>query len=438
MTVANFSYLVKLLNPYLPDAIGKSVEETTRLLLQHATNGKIKKYSPASLNNFAVHGLSRSAAKEVLGFIDKENSPLIDYFDEIGDDQLTLIARSLKNDGVSKNVYRGIVPAFINKCFVTDLKKTSNRKNRKKQKKPTTCSGHGHNDISLTIRDEGNVFEKTFNPIREVKLPLRSSKVRSFALLPVKGVYSHKNLISLLRKNLARYVFSRKNRNECDDLEELTAEATTELREFTRKCDPQTLLGELLVYIFLEHCEKAPKILTRAEFYQKYGTVDKKSVFLGKDDAGWQLIIGTPNLSATLDQAILTTLKDCEKLRNKSDFGGGPYVAEQLQDSFLEDSYYPEQINKIEAIVFPSLERKSLGVQVDSYGIFLGYQVDDFGNDEERVNKELTVDAERATEMISNFVTSHGMDRHPIYVYLLPFKNPEYESSQIIDKLVGR
>lgn len=87
--------------------------------------------------------------------------------------------------------------------------------------------------------------------------------------------------------------------------------------------------------------------------------------------------------------------------------------------------------------MFPPSSRKSLGVQVDSYGIFLGYQVDDFGNDEERVNKALTADAGRATEMISNFVTSHCMDRHPIYVYLLPFKNLEYESSQIIDKLVG-
>ncbi|MFY0930600.1 hypothetical protein [Lactobacillus paragasseri] len=46
-------------------------------------------------------------------------------------------------------------------------------------------------------------------------------------------------------------------------------------------------------------------------------------------------------------------------------------MAKQLQDSFLEDSFYPKQIKKIEAIMFPPSSRKSLGVQVDSYGIFL-------------------------------------------------------------------
>src|SRR5699024_8169531 len=160
---------------------------------------------------------------------------------------------------------------------------------------------------------------------------------------------------------------------------------------------------------------------------------DKKSVFLGKNNENWQLIVGTPKLSTTLDQAILATLEECEKLKNQNEFGGGPYVAEKLQSSFLDDSYYPKQIKKIESIMFPSLRRKSLGVQVDSYGIFLGYQVDDFENDEEILKQSLTQDADRVVKMINNFVTNHDMQRHPIYVYLLPFKNPKYESGQIID-----
>ena len=53
------------------------------------------------------------------------------------------------------------------------------------QKKPTISSGHDDkNDISLTVREEGRIFEKTFNPIKEIKLPLQSSRMRAFALLP--------------------------------------------------------------------------------------------------------------------------------------------------------------------------------------------------------------------------------------------------------------
>ena len=430
-----FRTLIDSLRIAMSGEDSSSIEASVRVVLDKYTGKWEKPYSTQNLKRLYYHGLNKNAAKKIKDAGIDEDS-LKKYIDDFSDEDKEIIAKKIQatndNDPLMK------IDQISYYC-VNWLSRLVEEARNGQQKKPTISSGHDDkNDISLTVREEGRIFEKTFNPIKEIKLPLQSSRMRAFALLPVKGIYSHKNLISLLRKNLARYVFSRKNRNECDDLEELTAEATTELREFVRKCNPQTLLGELLVYIFLEHCEKAPKILTRAEFYQKYGTIDKKSVFLGKDDTGWQLIIGTPNLNATLDQAILATLKDCERLKNQSDFGGGPYVAKQLQDSFLEDSFYPKQINKIEAIMFPPSNRKNLGVQVDSYGIFLGYQVDDFGNDEERVNKTLTADAGRATEMISNFVTSHGMDRHPIYVYLLPLKNPEYESSQIIDKLVGR
>ena len=133
--IANFAYIVNLLNPYLPDAKGRSVEETTRLLLNHATNNQIKDYSNASVNNFAVNGLTRRVAKSVLGYINKEKSPLSGYLSQIGDDQLTLIASKIKNDGISKDVYRGVVPSYIERWFIEDLERTANRKNKRKQKK---------------------------------------------------------------------------------------------------------------------------------------------------------------------------------------------------------------------------------------------------------------------------------------------------------------
>lgn len=40
--------------------------------------------------------------------------------------------------------------------------------------------------------------------------------------------------------------------------------------------------------------------------------------------------------------------------------------------------------------------------------------------------------------MISDSISGYGLGNHPIYVYLLPFKNLKCESDRIIDKLVGR
>lgn len=429
-----FRTLIDSLRIAISEEDSSSIETSVRIVLDKYTGEWKKPYSTQNLKRLYYHGLNKNAAKKIKDAGIKEDS-LKRYIDDFSDEDKERIAKKIQATNNSAQLMKIDQIAYY--C-VNWLSRLVEEAINGQQKKPTISSGHDDkNDISLTIREEGRIFEKTFNFIKEIELPLHSSRMRAFALLPVKGVYSHKNLISLLRKNLARYVFSRKNRNECDDLEELTAEATTELREFVRKCNPQILLGELLIYIFLEHCEKAPKIFTRAEFFQKYGSIDKKSVFLGKNNENWQLIVGTPKLSTTLDQAILATLEECEKLKNQNEFGGGPYVAEKLQSSFLDDSYYPKQIKKIESIMFPSLRRKSLGVQVDSYGIFLGYQVDDFENDEEILKQSLTQDADRVVKMINNFVTNHDMQRHPIYVYLLPFKNPKYESGQIIDKLVG-
>lgn len=434
---ANFIYLIDLVNPYLPDAMNTSKEETVRLIITHASNGQ---YNPmpasSTLNGFAATGISRSAAKKILKFIDKETSSLEEYFRKIGADQLTMIANKLKNDSISTDVYRGKVPALLAKLFYDEFEKVSNRKNKRKQKKPTEDSGPGTTtNIELTIKDEKGIFDEALSQIKEIELPYQSSGVKAFALLPVNGIYSHKKLISLLRKNLARYIFSRRSRAESDDLEELTAEATTELRNFLRECNPQTLLGELLTYIFLEHCEKAPKIFTKAEFYQKYKSIKQRSVFFRETNSGWQLIIGASNLNETLDVAIEGALRECEDLKNESDFGGGPYSTQIFQGDILDASFTPEQIRALESIVFPSSNKDGSIIKIDSYGIFLGYQIDDTQDD---LEKQLKSDAERAVETINNSISNYGLDKHPIYMYLLPFKKLAYESNQIIDKLVGK
>lgn len=436
---ADFVYLVNVVNPYLPDASNTSKEETVRLIISHATNGKYNPMpSPSSLNEYASNGISRTAARELLRLINKEETSLEEYFSKIGADQLTLIAKKLKNDKVSTDVYRGKVPALLDKLFMLELEEAASRKNKKKQKKPTMNSEPNKaEEIGLTIKDEKGIFDETFNQIKEIKLSYKNSGMRAFALLPVSGMYSHKNLIKLLRKNLARYIFSRKNRAESDDLEELTAEATSELRDFVRECNPRTLLGELLIYIFLEHCERAPKIFTKAEFYKERKSIRQKSIFLREDNGGWQLIVGAAKLNETMEVAISESLKECEEIKNESDFGGGSYSTRFFQNSDLDNRFSTEQIEKIESIMFPSPDVQESPIQVESYGIFLGYQSDNLDGNKS-LEDRLKEDAEKAVRMISDSISEYGLGNHPIYVYLLPFKNLKCESDRIIDKLVGR
>lgn len=263
--------------------------------------------------------------------------------------------------------------------------------------------------------------------------------MRVLDLLAVNRIYSHKQLIRLLKKNLARYIFSRKDlTGEKVDLEELSAEATIELRKFVRKCNPQTLLGELLVYIFLEHCENAPKIFTKAELFRNNPSISEKSVFIRKCEEGWQFIVGASNIGATLYLAISDTLKECEELKDRSNYGGVLYSTKVIQRSALDNGFELEQVNQINSLILPKPDRLTPGIRIDSYGIFLGYQANDFNDTPEELKTLLLRDAEKAERPINEFVSQYGLSSHPLYLYLLPFNNIEKESDQIIDQLVGR
>lgn len=404
----------------------------------YTKNWNVNNYKESNYKKLYYQGLNPSTIQKIeAGIIDEDKfKNFINMASDIQKESIgTYLSDSLE---LKEDIEIDRLAYFCVNLMSELIEESKYKKNVKKQKKPTGNSElNKAEDIGLTIKDEKGIFEETFNQIKEIKLSHKNSGMRAFALLPVSGMYSHKNLIKLLRKNLARYIFSRKNRAESDDLEELTAEATSELRDFVRECNPQTLLGELLIYIFLEHCERAPKIFTKAEFYKERKSVRQKSIFLREDNGGWQLIVGAANLNETMEVTISEALKECKELKNESDFGGGSYATRFFQNSDLDNRFSTEQIKKIESIMFPSPDVQESTIQIESYGIFLGYQADNLDGNE-LLEDRLKEDAEKAVGMISDAVSGCGLRNHPIYVYLLPFKNLKYESDQIIDKLVGR
>ncbi|MGV2846731.1 Hachiman antiphage defense system protein HamA [Limosilactobacillus fermentum] len=439
MEINRFQVLVDALK-LLSEIDGKISNEAAVIAIfdNYTKNWNVNNYKESNYKKLYYQGLNPSAVQKIeVGIIDEDKfKNFINMASDIQKESIgTYLSDSLE---LKEDIEIDRLAYFCVNLMSELIEESKYKKNVKKQKKPTGNSElNKAEDIGLTIKDEKGIFEETFNQIKEIKLSYKNSGMRAFALLPVSGMYSHKNLIKLLRKNLARYIFSRKNRAESDDLEELTAEATSELRDFVRECNPQTLLGELLIYIFLEHCERAPKIFTKAEFYKERKSVRQKSIFLREDNGGWQLIVGAANLNETMEVTISEALKECKELKNESDFGGGSYSTRFFQNSDLDNRFSTEQIKKIESIMFPSPDVQESTIQVESYGIFLGYQADNLDGNE-LLEDRLKEDAEKAVGMISDAVSGCGLRNHPIYVYLLPFKNLKYESDQIIDKLVGR
>lgn len=258
-----FRILIDSLRIAMSGDDGSSIESSMNIVLgKYTNNWKEDTYSSQNLKKLYYKGLNYSAAQKIKDAVINEESfrKYIGSFSTSDKEAIAVQLQVVNKDAAQLEANE--IPYFCVNLLNKLIKEAQ-------QKKSTITSEPVNNDvIESTIRDEKGIFEATFSQVKEVKLPSKSG-MRVFALLPVNGIYSHKQLIRLLRKNLARYIFSRKDRTGEDvDLEELSAEATTELRKFVRECDPQTLLGELLVYIFLEHCEMHRRSLLKLNFLE--------------------------------------------------------------------------------------------------------------------------------------------------------------------------
>lgn len=435
--IANFAYIVNLLNPYLPDAKGSSVEETTRLLLNHATNNQIKDYSNASVNNFAVNGLTRRVAKSVLGYINKEKSPLSGYLSQIGDDQLTLIASKIKNDGISKDVYRGVVPSYIERWFIEDLERIANRKNKRKQKKPTDKKSERTEVLSKTVSDKE--FSTVFNEIAVEKVPtsLNQNAIHAFILKPELFPFSYKKLEKLVMLNINNYAVARGVERD-----EVTGYKVGQLlRNYAKSGIPQNLLGEVLTYVFLEHVENARKLYTRAEISNYSKTINSEGIYLRNGEGILQLILGASQLNDNLQDAVNSLASKLKAFRNnKSD--ELIISTDLIDESILDAQYSDEDSKKILQILLP--EENNVD-EIASYGLFIGYRfkpnenLDKCTSEEAKNICKQTVkdDLKQVISQLSKEIQSNKWQKSSFYVYMLPFMSAEKDGDRIMSNIIG-
>ena len=435
--VADFPYLVTLLNPYLPDATGTSRAETARLLLEHVTNGQIHDYSDASINSFVDKGLSRSAARRVLGYIDKSKAQLSEYLSEIGDDQLTLIANQLKKDGLSRDVYRGTVPTFLEKCLVINLKDIADRKNKRKQKKPTDKISEQGEVLSKTVSDKE--FSTVFNEIAVKKVPtiVNQNAIHAFILKPELFPFSYKKLEKIVMLNITNYAVARGvERNEVTGFK-----VGQLLRNYAKSGIPQNLLGEVLTYVFLEHVEDAKKLYTRAEISNYSKTINSEGIYLRNSEGIRQLILGASQLNDNLQDAVNSLISKLKTFRNnKSD--ELIISTDLIDESILDAQYSDEDSKKILQVLIP--EENNVD-EIASYGLFIGYRfkpnenLDNCNSKEAKNICKQTVkdDLKQVISQLSKEIQSNKWQKSSFYVYLLPFISAEKDGDRIMSNIIG-
>ncbi|WP_240164347.1 DUF1837 domain-containing protein [Limosilactobacillus mucosae] len=434
---ANFIYLIDLINPYLPDATGTSKEETVRLIITHASNGKYAPMpAPSTLNGFAATGISRAAAKKILKLTNKETSSLEEYFSQIGEDQLTRIANKLKKDGISTDVYRGRVPALLVKLFNDVFDKAASRKNKRKQKIPTQKSEDRIASVK-SVSDE--MFASVFHQVNvsEMNVVKNRNLIHAFVLKPELLPFSYKNLRELVLSNITNYAVARGV--EKTDVSGLKAGRV--LRNYEKSGVPSNLLGELLTYVFLEHEENALKLYTRAEISETSRTIDSEGIYLKSDGEKTQLILGASQLNNNLKNAVDNVVDKLSKFRNNQ--SDEMVLATDIVDTTILNAQPGEE--KSQAIIQSMIPNESDLEEVVSYGLFIGYQfkteqdLDNCTQEEakERCRQVVNNDLQQAISQLGRAIQQHHWQKSSFYVYLLPFTKAEEDSHSIMEDLIG-
>lgn len=433
---ANFTYLIDLVNPYLPDAEDTSKEETVRLIIKQASNNQ---YSPmpasSTLNKYAADGISRTAAKKLLKFINKETSSLEEYFSKIGADQLTLIANKLKEDGISADVYRGKVPSLLAKLFTEEYERVASRKNNRQQKIPIQSADE---DIfTKTVSDE--MFAAVFRHVNvsEMDAVKNSNAIHAFVLKPELLSFNYEKLRQLVESNITNYAVARGvGKNDVMGLR-----AARLLRNYTQSGIPSNLLGELLNYVFLEHAEHAFKLYTRAEVYKNSRIIDNEGVYLKDNEERIQLVFGVSQLNDSLQDAIDNVIKELKDFQNNR--SNELVVARDMLDtSVLETQLGDEKSKEIIKLIVPDDEEFD---EIPSYGIFLGYQ---FKTDKDLVDCSANVaktrcletikeDMNQAIKQLNQAIKSCHLQKSSFYVYMLPFTKASEDGNKIMQELIG-
>lgn len=240
------------------------------------------------------------------------------------------------------------------------------------------------------------------------------------------------------------YVFSRVRIEETDTLAKSRTLGIKGMQRFLRiyKDDAESLLGEMLLYIFLEVALKAPKIFSKIEIDEVAGIAKSKCEcihLLAPFDSGLsshQLVCGASNICGNLYDAVDRAFSKIIDIAANSD----------KEYQFVSNTNYnqilpPATTAFLVKLIVPE-EDNSTSVDM-SFGIFLGYTIhinaDGLNNDEYRIeaHNQLVSDIEEMKRYVYDKIINAGLQGYSFYFYVVPFNNADNERRSIIEEIIA-
>lgn len=289
----------------------------------------------------------------------------------------------------------------------------------------------------------GADFDAIFTEVKHsYKLGLvNAEQLRMFHLNVVTNRFKYSDLQAFIKKNMGQYVFSRAQLQDYIDRSDnysVGFDASIQLQQSIAS-DPN-MLGEIMLYAFLEEKLGAPKILSKIEIElqaPRYAS-HSDAIHLLLPDASRptaSLVFGTSSIIGDLGDAVDAAFEQLDLIQ------ANDTVECQLAESTMfTESYHPQVAATIKDLLVPSQGKAP--VYDTAYGLFLAYSLGldptRYGHDDYRrlMEQKMDRDIRDYADEIAKKIKEHGLSTHSFYIYVLPLDDADDDKSSIMNAVL--
>lgn len=291
-------------------------------------------------------------------------------------------------------------------------------------------------ELPLNIETSKDRFQSTFKEVlheSSLKLP-RDNQLKIFMLDIVNNKFEYTNIKNLYTSYLTDYVLSKNEKIKYNEQDKLQYKFFKAVKKLERNPDyKESILGNLLLYSFLEQVLNAPKLFNSVTL----STSSAKSEavhMLNVDGIRTRLIFGTSEILNDINKAITNAFNKIKTIESKINEERNILTDFQL----LNSEFDTETAKLIRDIVVPI---KSASIPSENaFSIFIGYSltgIDKSLSDEDyllNINNKIKLDIEFASTLIRNLINELDLHGYSFYIYFVPFNNAEIDKLAIVEE----
>lgn len=456
-------------------AFGLEIKHFNRELPSHLKSGHDS--APTALvdaaRNLSIEDIDKGFEQKVLPLIhnDKHEAVLLAIKDILDEDKIILDNYNVgKSPGFEKNIILS-TNTFDESALLANVvtyailntennKMSASIKEIEKDYVDGFISSKGKVFIISPVVEQDNIvplkrtlkdpmFDRIFKKAADINIIGLNNPSRAavFYLVPNNCRFRYRDLKDFIINNIGNYVFSRAQIERIKNTtnSNYSAIGSRAMLKFVQKygSNSETVLGELLLYIFMEQVMDAPKIMTKIEIDEfNSNTVSKSDGIhlLSVNQSGkvfYQIVFGASNIEDDLTIALDRAFDKIKEIEANSDD-----ELLTVDNTTQRVIYEPEATEFIRKLMLP--QRDGTYKPDMAFSAFLGYTVklDEPETDSFKyrtaIKKQLEKDINSIRQHICDLVLKNGMGGYSFNFFVMPFNDASSEKISIIkDMLTG-